>query len=68
MNGGSMAGVLEDVFVAAGCRGFVHAVSLDGAHEAGAGADESVVPASTFKVLVALEAETAFVGRAGESR
>lgn len=52
---------LADIFGRAGCRGFLHATSLDGEHEVGLDPDASVVPASTFKVLVALEAETRLV-------
>ena len=49
---------LGQTFERAGCRGFLHATSLDGAHEVGLDADAVVVPASVIKVLVALEAET----------
>ena len=49
---------LGQTFSRARCRGFLHATSLDGAHEAGLDADAAVVPASVIKVLVALEAET----------
>ena len=49
---------LAEVFAAAGCRGSVHATTLDGQAEVGLDADEVVVPASVIKVLVALAAET----------
>lgn len=57
------------IFEAAGCRGFVHARSLDGRVEVGHGADDAVVPASAFKVLVAVEAENRMAdGRLDPSR
>jgi beta-lactamase class A len=49
---------LAEVFAAAGCRGSVHATTLDGGLEVGLDADEVVAPASVIKVLVALAAET----------
>lgn len=49
---------LRQTFERAGCRGLLHATSLDGTHEVGLDADAAVVPASVIKVLVALEAET----------
>jgi beta-lactamase class A len=52
---------LEALCAEAGCRGFVHAVSLDTDREVGLDPDAPVVPASTIKVLVALEAERAFL-------
>jgi beta-lactamase class A len=51
---------LSEPFAAAGVRGFVHAVALDGGRETGLDPDAPVMPASTFKVLVALAAERAF--------
>lgn len=52
---------LATVCEGAGCRGFVHAVALDTSREVGLDPDAPVVPASTIKVLVALEAERAFL-------
>jgi beta-lactamase class A len=52
---------LEALCGQAGCRGFVHAVALDTGREVGLDPDAPVVPASTIKVLVALEAERAFL-------
>jgi beta-lactamase class A len=52
---------LDQIFAHAGCRGFLHATTLDGAQEIGLDPDEAVVPASVIKVLVAVEAETGFV-------
>jgi beta-lactamase class A len=49
---------LAEIFGQAGCRGFLHATTLDGQHEVGLDPDEAVVPASVVKVLVAVEAET----------
>jgi beta-lactamase class A len=46
---------LDAVFAAAGATGRLHAVDIDGGGEAGTGADEPVVLASVFKVLLALE-------------
>jgi beta-lactamase class A len=43
-----------------GVRGLLHAVTLDGRRETGVEPDAPAVPASTIKVLVALEAERAF--------
>ncbi len=48
---------LAEIFAAAGCTGYVHATTLDGAREVGLAPDHPVVPASVVKVLVALEAE-----------
>lgn len=48
-----------EVFATAGCRGSLHATTLDGLGEVGLDADASVVPASVVKVLVAVAAETA---------
>jgi beta-lactamase class A len=43
-----------------GVRGHLHAVMLDGSRETGLDPDAPAVPASTIKVLVALEAERSF--------
>lgn len=51
---------LASIAADAGCRGFAHAVALDSGREVGLDPDAPVVPASTVKVLVALEAERAF--------
>ena len=49
---------LTEVFARAGCQGSVHASTVDGGREVGAGSDDPVAPASVVKVLVALEVET----------
>jgi len=49
---------LPEIFERAGCRGFLHAMTVDGRREVGLLPDDPVVPASVVKVLVALEAET----------
>jgi beta-lactamase class A len=48
---------IREVFAGAGCAGQLHAVPVDGdeAGEVGVGADEPVVIASIFKVLLVLE-------------
>jgi beta-lactamase class A len=46
---------LRAVFAGAGAEGVLHAVDIDGPGEAGYGADEPVVVASVFKVLLVLE-------------
>jgi len=54
----------EDIgalFEQAGCQGALFVQSLDDGAEFALRADEQVVPASVFKVQVALEAETWFV-------
>jgi beta-lactamase class A len=51
---------IEALFAAAGCDGQLCVQSLDGAGELAVSADQQVVPASVFKVPVALEAETQF--------
>jgi beta-lactamase class A len=48
------------VFAQAGCQGWLHAATLDGSAEIGVGADDLVTPASTIKVLVAIEAASRF--------
>jgi beta-lactamase class A len=45
---------LEELYRRAGCRGYLHAVRLDGGHEVTLRADEPVHPASVIKVLLAL--------------
>lgn len=58
-----------EVFAAAGCRGSLHATTLDGRREVAVDADESVVPASVVKVLVAVAAESALAdGRLDPTR
>lgn len=52
---GDLAESLQQVFAAAGARGFVHAVDIDTGREVGLLPDEPVVTASTFKVPVLLE-------------
>ena len=54
----SWAESLTEVFARAGCHGSVHASTVDGGREVGAGSDDPVAPASVVKVLVALEVET----------
>jgi beta-lactamase class A len=49
-----------DVLTRAGVHACLHATTLDGRHEVAHGADEPVMPASVFKVLVAVAAETRF--------
>ena len=51
---------ISEVFARAGCEGRMHATTLDGAAEVAIGADASVTPASTIKVLVAIEAAARF--------
>ena len=51
---------VADVFARTGCRGWLHAATLAGDDEVAVGADESVTPASTIKVLVAIEAAARF--------
>ncbi len=51
---------IEALFEQAGCQGALCVQSLDGEAEFALLADEPVVPASVFKVQVALEAETWF--------
>jgi beta-lactamase class A len=51
---------IADVFARAGCQGRLHAAALDGSAEIGVGADDPVTPASTIKVLVAIEAASRF--------
>jgi beta-lactamase class A len=46
-----------DLLSAAGCRGSVHAVTLDGSRQSGLDPDEPQHPASSVKVLLALEVE-----------
>jgi beta-lactamase class A len=46
---------LRAVFAGAGAEGVLHTVDIDGPGEAGYGADEPVVVASVFKVLLVLE-------------
>ncbi|WP_415925505.1 serine hydrolase [Streptomyces sp. ME19-01-6] len=48
-------GQVAAVFEAAGARGRLHAVGVDGGREIGVGADEPVVIASVFKILLVLE-------------
>jgi len=52
---------LAAFFERSGCVGQLCVQSLDGAREISLHADEAVVPASVFKVSVALEVETRFV-------
>jgi beta-lactamase class A len=51
---------IEALFAAAGCDGQLCVQSLDGAAELAIHADQQVIPASVFKVSVALEAEAQF--------
>jgi beta-lactamase class A len=51
----TVATELEDIFEAAGGRGFVHACDIDGDAEVGLDADIQMVTASVFKVPVLLE-------------
>ncbi|CAL9506782.1 serine hydrolase [Streptomyces sp. enrichment culture] len=48
-------GQIREVFAGAGCAGQLHAVPVTGEGEVGVGADEPVVIASIFKVLLVLE-------------
>jgi beta-lactamase class A len=57
---GVMDTSIEALFAAAGCDGQLCVQSLDCAGELAVHADQLVVPASVFKVSVALEAETQF--------
>lgn len=56
----AVEGQISEVFARAGCEGRLHATTLDGAAEVAIGADASVTPASTIKVLVAIEAAARF--------
>jgi beta-lactamase class A len=47
--------VLENVFAAAGCRGMVSVLDIDGPGQVSVRADESAVAASSFKIAVGLE-------------
>ena len=51
---------VADVFARTGCQGWLHAATLAGDDEVAVGADDSVTPASTIKVLVAIEAAACF--------
>ncbi|MER5637040.1 serine hydrolase [Kitasatospora sp. NPDC002227] len=55
-----MTNAIQEVFEQAGCTGSLCVRSLDDDAEVVLGADELVTPASTFKVMIALEAETWF--------
>jgi beta-lactamase class A len=55
-----MSAPIEEIFAAAGCTGQLCVQTLDGEQEIAIDADEPVVAASVFKVLVALEAESQF--------
>lgn len=52
---GSVEERLEETFRAAECRGFAHAIEIDGRADVGVGSDHLVVLASSFKIPVALE-------------
>ncbi|MGW4378760.1 serine hydrolase [Kitasatospora sp. NPDC004531] len=56
-----MTGELREIFERAGCEGALCVREVGGEGEVALDADRAVVPASVFKVQVALEAETAFV-------
>lgn len=56
-----MVSAITTMFVKAACEGWLCVQAGDGAAEVAVSADEPVVAASVIKVLVALEAESAFV-------
>lgn len=60
MHGPDPSLALTEVFARAGCRGWVHASTLEGDAQVVHGSIDSVTPASTIKVLVAIEAATRF--------